>query len=79
MRIIGYVFCAAGFCPACTRDAYESGELEIDRNRWRDLQVGTDENGLPDALTHESGDDVGIITSLDEGEFICDTCGEELE
>ena len=78
MRIIGYTFDAATYCPACAMVAYESGDLDVDRNAWRDLNVGTDENGLPDALTDSEGNEVGVVTDVDEGTHYCADCAEEL-
>lgn len=79
MRIIGYTFAAAAYCPTCTAAAYDAGDLDVNRNAWRDMKVGTDEHGLPDALTDSEGNDVGIITDCDEGTHTCDDCGEGLE
>lgn len=79
MRIIGYTYEAAEHCPECTRFDYECGNLDVDHNAWRDLKVGTDEHGLPDALTDMEGDEVGVIFDITEGSHFCDDCRKELD
>jgi hypothetical protein len=77
MRILAYVYHADYWCPCCTREAVEQGDLKVVASK----EV-VDQHGLPQYLRTKQDEPIGIVFSTDTSEheqgIRCGGCGHEL-